>query len=526
MSHDFLGFQLKSARKAKWAHYFLALLSGAILPIGFAPFHQWYLVLISLMSWHILFDKATPKEAYKRGWWYGFGLFTAGVCWVYVSIHVYGKAPPWLATIATLTLTFFLAYFFAFQAYFYSKLRLKSLPILGFASLWVIFEWLRLWMFTGFPWLYIGYAFIDTPLSGYAPIGSVYLVSFLVCVSSECLYLLLKQLTKAKHVSSATQFFQSSASKQLIIGLFGLWLLGYILSLINWTNLDDKPIKVSLIQGNIDQEKKWDPKFREFTKGMYYGISVKEWKTYQPDIVIWPESAIPVRYEDAHSYFEQVNATANEYNSTLISGIIYSDKSVTPPLLYNSVFAFNDKVQSYTKQRLVPFGEYIPLINYLSKTFPFLKNFPSGVSPGSSDQIGLKVNEHWLAPSVCYEVLYPHLIQKLSKNSNLLFTISNDAWFGRSHGPPQHFQMARMRAIELNRYMIRSTNNGITAIINSKGKVEKQIPTDQRTVLRGEVRPAYGLTPFGFWGITPIIAGCACLLLINIYWSFFRKKPI
>lgn len=466
----------------------LALVAGCLFPLGFAPIYFWPLTLLSVALLIPLLEGQTASRAFFRGWLYGFGFYSVGVSWVYISINTYGYTPQWLSVILTGLFTGGLAIFFALFTWSYQKLKLEQFTWLAFPCWWIVFEWIKAWLLSGFPWLYSGYAFIDTPLAGFAPIIGALGMSLLAVLSASLLALMMMRPAKLRIAVAAL----------VIVWGAGFWLQG-----LQWvTPSISKNLNIAIIQGNIPQEKKWDPKERDFIIDTYVSATEENW---QKDLIIWPEAALPVFYQEAQDWVQRLAVSAEQSDTAIISGTPYWEKAEKKYHYYNSIFAIGNGRGVYHKQRLVPFGEYVPLEDYIRGLIPFFDLPLSSFTRGSPTQQPLLAAGASFAPFICYEIVYPELVRRMGKDADYLITISNDAWFGSSWGPHQHFQMARMRALELGKYLIRGTNTGITAIIDHKGKVQSRLPQFEKAVLTGTVYTTDGATPYRQFGWWPVL---------------------
>jgi apolipoprotein N-acyltransferase len=482
----------------RWRVAVLAPLAGGLVTLSFAPFGLWPLGILGAALLAYLLAACTARQALLRGWLFGVGLFGSGASWVYVSIHVYGNASVPLATALTVLFCAGLALLPALQAWVYVRV-VRPLPggmLLGFAALWVLFEWVRSWLLTGFPWLYLGYAHVDTWLAGWAPITGVYGLSFSVAFTASCLFLAWRSRQTATLVSYS--------------GLLAtLWGGGLLLQPIEWVALAaEEPLDVALYQPNIPLEDKWDP-------GNYATILEQYERAVRPlfasDLVLWPESAIPRVYDIARGFLDPIDRRAAAAGSTLITGIPSANDAGS---YYNSILALGQGEGLYHKQRLVPFGEYVPLEQWLRGLIAFFDLPMSNFSRGPADQGTLRAGSYRAAPFICYEIVYPGLVARGSRNADLLVTISNDTWFGASIGPLQHLEMARMRALENGRYLLRGTNNGVSSIIDYRGRVLVRTAQFEEATLVGDALAMLGHTPFTSFGPLPTIAACLATLLL------------
>ncbi|MEH6582763.1 MAG: apolipoprotein N-acyltransferase [Halioglobus sp.] len=488
----------------------LAPLAGALVTLSLAPFSIWPAGIVSCIVLVHLLSTCTPRQALWRGWLYGLGLFGTGVSWVYVSIHVHGHAAAPLAVLLTALFCAGLALVHALFAWSYTRF-VRELPggmLVGFPALWVLFEWLRSWLLTGFPWLYLGYAHIDTWISGWAPILGVYGLSFICAITASCLYL----AWRSRHCVSWLTY---------AVIITSLWVGGSQLKPIEWVApASETPLSVALYQPNIPQEKKWDPSWYQPILEKYRSAMTP---LYGYDIVVWPESAIPSFLQQSQEFLDPIAQQATDSDTALITGIPY--RAPGSKAYYNSIVALGQGEGVYHKQRLVPFGEYVPLEKQLRGLIEFFDLPMSSFSAGEKAQAPLRAGAYRVAPFICYEVVYPDLVARSARSADLLITISNDSWFGHSIGPLQHLQMAQMRALENGRYMIRGTNNGISAVIDHRGKIRDQTEQFVETTLLTEARVLLGNTPFSSLGSLPVLGGCATALFLMavMYLSFWRE---
>jgi len=482
-----------------WAAYVCALLAGGLAPLSLAPLNIWPLALLSPAILALLLYRQSERDLLKRSFCFGLGLFGVGASWVYVSIHDFGYTGVTLAGLLTGLFVAGLALLFAlpFLMLSYRQTTRSWLPhLLLVAAVWVLGEWSRSWFLTGFPWLYIGYSQLTTPLAGWAPLLGIYGVSLAVLLTGA--------LTLWP--------FLSRSKPSLILApllLSSLWIGGLQLQDIEWTQAVGEPKKVALVQANIPQDKKWQPSYLEATLNRYRRLSAQAWSA---DWVIWPEAAIPLVYHQALPVLQEAHKTALANNSALITGILYDDPA--SGRYHNSSLGLGLASGLYHKTRLVPFGEYVPLEQWLRGAIEFFNLPASFISPGKSEQLPLQIGATRLATAICYEVVYPDLVASMARNTEVILTISNDAWFGSSWGPLQHLQMAQMRALENGRFVIRGTNNGVSAIINNRGELLATSEQFVQQVLTGQVQAYKGSTPFVRWGSSSALLLCLGLLIM------------
>lgn len=506
-----MGFDIAWMTRPGFLGHFFALFIGALLPFSFAPYDLWPIQIFCVALLYLTLKPLSPKQALWRGWWYGLGVFASGVSWVYVSIHVYSHTPAPLAFLMTLLFVAGLAWFFAFMTFSYQKwFSQKRLTYISFAVIWVLFEWLRSWFLGGFPWLFLGDAHINTPLAGFAPVFGVYSIGLIIALSAT---FLVDWPWRARYRTG-------------VIILISPWFIGWGLSQIHWTQeAENGEITVAAIQGNIKQERKWLPEEIYPTLEKYRVASESNWDV---NLILWPETAVTVLRHQAKEYLKYLDTEGKKYKTAVITGIPYQQGKAEeyPGAYHNSILALGESSGLYHKQKLVPFGEYVPLPQSWRGLLSFFNIPMSDFMPGKSNQTPLHVIsdalEYDIAPFICYDIAYPDHVANVAQNTGLLITVSNDAWFGHSIGPLQHFAIARMRALENGRYLLRSTNTGITALIDNKGQVVDQLPQFEYGVLTAQAKVMTGNTPFNIWSSWPVLIICwLTLLLIGLRQSRF-----
>ena len=504
-----------------------ALASGALITLSLAPFSFWPLAIISPAILFAVIQQQTIKQSFWLGWLFGLGLFASGASWVYVSIHEFGYTSIYFAALLTFLFCSGLALSCAITWGFYAWLlnrrniilsqtlsirhvmqSVNSRHVILFTAVWVCGEWMRSWLLTGFPWLFIGYSQTESLLSAWAPLIGVYGISLIICLSGASIsYLFFSQQRK--------QF-----NRSLIVVVMLCWVIAFPLKQIHWTTPTGEPKKVSMVQANISQHDKWQREHRQTTLALYNDLSKPYWDT--SELIIWPEAAIPIYYQYANDFLDQIDAIATQSQSALLTGIpsreTHSNNS------YNSLITIGNANGVYHKQNLVPFGEYIPFANLLGNILAFFELPASSMHAGNPDQAPLTIQQWQSKPLICYEIVYPDLAAKAAAVSDVLITVSNDSWFGASIGPLQHLQMAQMRALENGRYVLRNTGNGVSAIIDPKGKILMRTNQFEKTVLSGDFKLMKQNTPWtllGYW-LTPLL--CCVPLCLELYYKFHKRS--
>ena len=492
--------------RAGWPGHLIALGAGALTPLALAPFAIWPLALLSIALFYLGLRELTPRQAALRGWCYGVALYLAGSGWIYVSIHDYGAASPLLAGGLTLAFCAAVALFFALPAWLWARYLRRPRPgvaeALAFAALWLAQEAFRGWFLTGFPWLYAGYSQLDGPLRGLAPLGGVWLLSFVLALTAALLCNLLQ--LRRQHLALASGLSL----------LLGPWLLAQALNEHAWTHAKGEPLRVAAIQGNVEQNLKWDPDALEAQLALYRDMTLA---SPPAELIVWPETAVPVLKEYAEGYLAVMARIASDRQAALITGVpLRQVNAAGERRFYNAITVLGEGQGTYLKQKLVPFGEYVPLQDLLRGLIAFFDLPMSDFARGPAQQPLLQAKGLRLASYICYEAVYPEFAAELARDSDLLLTISNDTWFGRSIGPVQHLQMAQMRALEAGRWMIRATNNGISVLIDPQGRIQSRIPPFEAAILYGEVQAMQGHTPYLRFGSLPLAILAALILFATL----------
>lgn len=503
-------------------NYLIALAAGALLPFSLAPHGLWPLGLVAVGAWFWALRGAGGRD-WLLGWWFGVGKYAVGASWIYVSIHTYGAAPVPLALVLVALFVAGVAWFAVLNAVLFARLRTGDpvVDALTFAVVFVVSEWVLTWLLTGFPWLFVGHAHLETPLRGLVPVGGVFLAS-LGAVLSATLLVAVGRLWWSGRAARTPPVAHSVASQAprirrrmaFALMLAGLpWIAGALLAPIEWVTPGDTRT-VALVQGNVDQAIKWEADASDRVIRTHVDLTDPHWDA---GLIIWPEAAL-VRFEhEVPGLLRQLDARARAGGSALVFGVPYAERTERGAVAYyNAVRVLGTGSGRYLKQRLVPFGEYVPLEAMLRGLIAFFDLPMSGFSRGPEGQPLLDLGGPRAAMAICYEVVYPDLVRQTALGADVLLTVSNDTWFGASAGPLQHLEMARMRALEHGRWLLRATNNGVTAVVDARGGIRARLPQFQAGVLRAEWTVMHGVTPYARHGYLAVVISALVLVGLAI----------
>ena len=470
----------------------LAFSLGAFAVLGYAPFYLFPATIAALIGIVYLWAKApSEKAALMLGFQFGLGLYTVGIYWIYISLHDFGGMPWWFAGFCTFCLCAFMALFPALVGYFSKRIGYLSVST---ALLWGLSDWVRGWIFTGFPWLTIGYSQTPySPLAGYMPIIGVYGVSTITVGIAACIGIWLAN----KH-----QPINLTWRRNVITTITLFIAIGSILKIVPWSTPIGEPFSASLIQGNIPQAIKWSPGAAQQTIDQYIAMT----ESSHADLIVLPETALPVIASQLDPRVkETLSAHAKQLNSNIIVGMVDYNRDTQE--YFNSAFSIGTApTQSYSKNHLVPFGEFIPLKQMLGWIYRDWLNMPlSDLSRGGPHQKPMSLNDQKVAVNICYEDVFGEEIIRQLPEATILVNISNDAWYGQSYAADQHMQFSQARALETGRMILRSTNTGATAAINQQGYVIAHAPHDTKITLDVTAQGYTGTTPYVRWGNWPFI---------------------
>lgn len=498
--------------KPRW-RYLLSLGAGLLMTFAYAPFQQSWLAPLCVAIWLLMLVRAqTQRQALTTGFAFGFGWFGAGISWVFVSIDQFGGVPLLVSVLLMVVLWAYLALFPMLAAWLWFRTRpwLSGASLLVLPLFWLLSEALRGWLFTGFPWLGLGYTQTSAVIGNLAPhIGEIGIsVIVMLAAIGFALTLLRKRL-------------------QWLLLPLSAYALGVAAPYINPMQPTGETAQVALVQGNIELDIKWDPSRQWVNLDLYEELTEPY---YDHDLIIWPESAITAIEPFAGDALHAIDETARENDTALITGIL--DRKGPSGDYYNSVVVLGEQAQGgyqygsgnrYEKHQLLPIGEFVPFEDILRPLAPLFNLPMSSFHRGHYHQNNLNANGYQIAANICYEVAFASQIAaNVNDDTQLLLTVSNDSWFGDSHGPHQHLEIARMRARELGRPMLRATNSGVSEIIDERGYSIAQLPQFVAAVASGRVSLVEGTTGFRLLGKWP--AWLMAFLAAVTAWQWRRQK--
>lgn len=478
----------------------LAFAVGALLSLAFAPFGVWPLAVLCPALLFYAWEGVSPRRAAALGFWFNAGTFGSGTYWLYHSIHTIGGAPIWLALFLMLALVAIMGLYLALLGYAQARL----LPIsgalrwlFGLPTSWVLLEWWRGWFLSGFPWLSLGYAQIDSPLAGLAPLLGVYGIS-LACAGCAGALLMLIRGTPRQRVIAVSVFVLP-------------WLIAAPLWKRAWTQPAGQAVSVAVVQGAVPQNEKWSPEWRDKTLQRYRDLAEPYFGTR---LIVWPEAALPDLAHELTDYLSWLWSAAHAKGSDVVMGLLHYDAQ--HDAYYNGVLALSDRIEWYHKRHLVPYAEFFPVPEFIRGWLKLMSLPYSDFNAGAAEQAPLDAAGQKLGATICYEDGFGAEQLSVLRQATLLVNVTNDAWFGDTTAPHQHLEISRMRALEAGRDMVRAANDGISAIVNARGEVQATLPRFKAAVLTGSVQPRSGLTPYARVGNWPVVLACLLSALVAI----------
>ncbi len=488
------------------SRFCLALIAGILNVLAFAPFNWWPLSLASFSMLFSVWLLCNTKQAFWTGFAFGLGQFGVGVSWMYVSLNTFGGMSPAIAAFSIFIGVSIISLYPALCGLAQALLKDWHPAVrvgIFMPSIWIVFEWIRSLLFSGFPFLMSGYAFLDTPLANFAPIGGVFMVGYIALLIAGALIAVARNTTLRNGPIAGF--------------MVAIWIAGWQLNDTSWSHAFGESIQVSVIQNNISLTEKWNQQSRGKIVGKYMEKSIP---LTESDLIVWPEAAVPDYLDTlANSFWQEVEAHPADF----IFGVLYRDSTIPTANYYNSAVSVTDRIMIYRKTHLVPFGEYLPLKWLFSPLMDMMQIPMSDFSAWDSPQGPLHAADNKFALSICYEDAFPAEMRSQIPSSGALLNISEDIWFGDSFAPHQRLQMARFRARESERPMIRASNNGLSSLINWKGGIDKHAPQFKQAVVTGKIQPRTGVTPYVAFGDSPTVSLALLMLLLGVIFGRPRR---
>jgi apolipoprotein N-acyltransferase len=481
-----------------------AFVAGASLNLAFAPFGWWPIAVLAPAALFALIRGLPPRRAGWSGAAFGVGLFAFGTYWLYTCIHVFGLVPLWLTLVLQTALVASMAIYPAALCYLANRFWLKTgttrdwlvLPVL-----WVLLEWLRGWALSGFPWLSLGYALIDSPLAGWAPLLGVYGVTWSAVMIAVALTVLL---------TPSLELSRRLGALGLAAALFATPMLT---AHHDWTRPAGPVLPIAAVQGAVSQDLKWQQNNRDATIDRYDRLTAQAWGAR---LIVWPEAALPVLANQIPDYLQQLGAEGRAHGADFAIGLVNFDPAGNH--YYNGLLVLSDSGGGwYYKRHLVPFGEYFPVPSFVRSWLRLMSLPYDDITAGLPNQPVLRAAGQTLGLTICYEDAFGSDQLAVLGRATLLINVTNNAWYGNSTAPHQHLQISRMRALEAGRYLVRAANDGITAAIGPHGEIVARLPQFKEAVLRALVRPLTGLTPYARGGNYPVVIGAGALLALAVW---------
>lgn len=483
----------------RWGLALAAAGAGSVAVLAFAPFSLSPLAVLAVAAFYQTLAGRSPGGGFLAGWGFGLGLLGFGIFWIRISLNEFGNMPPLVAHLLTLVFVLAMALYYGLAGALVRALcgagpgavprdpppggTGLAGPLLILPGVWVLLEWLRGWLFTGFPWLALGYSQIDAPLGGWAPVAGVYGVSLAVALSGGLLWLVVR----------APGGLAGRERWLALGGLAVLWAAGAGLRQVDWTRPAGAPLRASVIQANIQPSMKWDPE--ALLPILQAHLELTKERLGKSDLIVWPETAVPAFLDEIRAgLIDPMTRTAREEGTAIVLGIPYREPDTGR--YYNGLLSIGTTEDLYAKRHLVPFGEFLPFKAWLGPLVEMFEVPMSNFSRGEPGASVLRVNGVQVGASICYEDAFPEEVIQALPAAAYLINVSNDAWFGDSLAPYQHLEIARMRALEAGRPLVRATNTGVSAVIDHRGAVLDSLPLFSRAGLTVEIQPRAGATPF------------------------------
>lgn len=492
----------------------VALVVGAALSLAFAPFGWWPLAILCPALLMFLWDGATPRRAAVLGFWFNFGTFAVGTYWLYISLHLNGGAPVPLALLLMMGLAAIMGAYHALLGWAVAKYfpaRGAARRLIAIPGAWLLIEWFRSWFLSGFGWLALGYAHTDNWLGALAPVIGQYGLGLITVVFAGVVVTLVLGTQRARIVAGAIVVIVTGAA--------------FAVRGIEWTQPSGKPITVAVVQGAIPQDEKW---IEDNLPAILDTFEKLTPQAHGADIIVWPESTIPDLINYHIDYMKRVYQAASASGSALVLGAIRADENprTGEEEYFNSVLVMDPSTPGvgwYNKHHLVPFTEFFPVPGFIRDWLKLMALPYSDFNRGDAAQPPLEAAGQKISMGICYEDAYGSTQLPSLRTATMLVNVTNDAWFGRSPARYQHLQISRLRAREAGRPMVRAANDGVSAVIGAQGEILVRAPEYEANVMRSELQPRTGLTPYAHTGNWPAVCLALVFGLFGAYLGRGRK---
>jgi apolipoprotein N-acyltransferase len=493
----------------------VAFVAGALLGLSFAPFGWWPVAVLMPAVLIYLWDGAAPRRAAVLGFWFNVGTFSVGTYWLYISLRLIGHAPVPLALLLMAALAGIMGLYHGLLGWAVAKYlppRGAVRWLVAIPGAWLFIEWVRSWFLSGFGWLALGYAHTDNWLGGLAPVMGQFGLSLLTLMMAGALVTLALGQRRAHFAAAAV--------------LAGIGALSFAFRDLEWTQPSGKPITIAVVQGAIPQDEKWLDGNLPTILDTFERLTVQ---AHGADIIVWPESTIPDPINYHVDYMRRVYQAASATGSALVMGAIrlQENPKTGEEEAFNSVVVWDPAAKDlgfYDKHHLVPFSEFFPVPGFIRSWLRLMDLPYASFNRGEAQQPPLDVAGQKVSLGICYEDAYATTQLKALRTATMLVNVTNDSWFGRSTARYQHLQISRMRAREAGRPMVRAANDGVSAVIGSRGEILVRAPEYEANVMRAELQPRTGLTPFTHLGNWPVVCLALVFALSGAYLG--RRRPV
>jgi apolipoprotein N-acyltransferase len=492
---------LRAFVERRFAGSAVALVAGVLLALSFAPFGWWPLAILApaILMW--LWDGASPRRAAVIGFWFNAGTFSVGTYWLYIAIKTIGHAPLVLALFLMVGLVAIMGAYHALLGWLVAKYlpeRGAMRWLVGIPGAWLLIEWFRSWFLSGFGWLALGYAHTDNWLGGLAPVIGQFGLGFVTLLLAGALITLMLG-GKRERIAAGVLFVIP-------------WAVAFALRGVEWTEPYSRPITVAVVQGAIPQDEKWITENLEAILEVY---KTRTREAHGADLIVWPESAISDLANNQIEFLRDVYQEASAKGSSLMVGTLRAEENpkTGEEEYFNSVLSMDKSTPGvgwYDKHHLVPFTEFVPVPGFVRQWLRLMTLPYSDFNRGAAQQAPLEAAGQRISASVCYEDAYGATQIPALRTATLLVNVTNDAWFGHSPARYQHLQISRMRSLEAGRPMVRAANDGVSAVIGHRGEIIEMAPEYEANVMRANLQPRIGLTPYARTGNWLIV----CLALV------------